>query len=68
MRPDVMPVEEATAAWSESPAYRVAYDALGGKFALASATIEGRATGCTSQQQTADASAPTPHTRRTRTA
>lgn len=40
MGPDVIPVKEVIAAWSEDPAYRVAYDALEGEFALASAMIQ----------------------------
>ena len=51
----LIPVEEATAAWSEDPAYRAAYDALEGEFALASAMIEARAAAGMTQQQVAEA-------------
>lgn len=60
----LIPVQETTRAWSEDPAYRAAYDALEGEFALASATIEGHAATCVSQQRTAGASAPTTRPRR----
>jgi ribosome-binding protein aMBF1 (putative translation factor) len=50
-----IPVEEAAKAWSEDPAYRAAYDALEGEFALASAMIEARAAAGMTQQQVADA-------------
>lgn len=36
----LIPVEEATEAWNEDPAYRAAYDTLGGEFALVSAVIK----------------------------
>jgi ribosome-binding protein aMBF1 (putative translation factor) len=51
----LIPVEEATEAWSEDPAYRAAYDALEGEFALASAMIEARAAAGMTQQQVAEA-------------
>ena len=51
----LIPVEEATRAWSEDPAYRAAYDALEGEFALASAMIEARAAAGMTQQQVAEA-------------
>lgn len=51
----LIPVEEATGAWSEDPAYRAAYDALEGEFALASAMIEARAAAGMTQQQVAEA-------------
>ena len=51
----LIPVEEAMEAWSEDPAYRAAYDALEGEFALASAMIEARTAAGMTQQQVADA-------------
>src|SRR3712207_9517914 len=51
----LIPVEEPTKAWSEDPAYRAAYDALEGEFALASAMIEARAAAGMTQQQVAEA-------------
>ncbi len=51
----LIPVEEAAKSWSEDPAYRAAYDALEGEFALASAMIEARAAAGMTQQQVAEA-------------
>lgn len=51
----LIPVEEAAEAWSGDPAYRAAYDALEGAFALAAAIIEGHATASMMQQQVAEA-------------
>lgn len=55
MSREPIPAEGAARAWSEDPAYRAAYDALEGEFALACAVIEARAAAGMTQQQVAEA-------------
>jgi DNA-binding XRE family transcriptional regulator len=53
MSKDMIPVEEAFAEWRKDPAYREAYDALEGEFALAGALIQARSDADISQQEIA---------------
>lgn len=53
MNKDLIPTEEIFAEWRKDPAYRDAYDALDGEFALAAALIEARSAADISQQEIA---------------
>jgi DNA-binding XRE family transcriptional regulator len=49
----MIPVEESFTEWRKEPAYRDAYDALDGEFALAAAMIEARSDADMSQEEIA---------------
>jgi DNA-binding XRE family transcriptional regulator len=49
----MIPVEESFTEWRKDPAYREAYDALDGEFALAAALIEARSETGISQEEIA---------------
>ncbi|MDQ2861135.1 MAG: helix-turn-helix transcriptional regulator [Pseudomonadota bacterium] len=53
MNSKMIPVEESFAEWRKEAAYREAYDALDGEFALASAMIEARSEANISQEEIA---------------
>ena len=50
-----IPVEEAAVEWMKDPAFKTAYDALEGEFALASALIKARGDADMTQEQVAAA-------------
>jgi DNA-binding XRE family transcriptional regulator len=53
MSAKMIPVEESFTEWRKDPAYREAYDALDGEFALAAALIEARSEANVSQEEIA---------------
>src|SRR5271166_827515 len=55
MKRKFIPAEEAFRQWRKNPKYVVAYEALEGEFALASALIKARAEADMTQEQVAEA-------------